>query len=198
MTPMKNQQPILIKLSFVHGLREIVAQEMAKYPELGENLRVVERDVDSAYFDFIPASGETDDMDKNPTTKDSVTEDSMTEDSATIVESFLQILKVLMKLRSITNIHLVQKGEKLHPIHLNNHKSILGTMIELVIHVNEIKTFKTFKLRCAGSDSPEAISIQRYISDTFKLTASEDADLDTYIHKPGELWEVGVDRKSVV
>ncbi|MCF7864966.1 MAG: hypothetical protein K9M11_00470 [Candidatus Pacebacteria bacterium] len=210
---MKNQQPILIKLTFVHGLQEIVLSEISKYPELKDLIRIVERGVDYLYFDFIPAIIEnslenpsedspTDTSESSNSSKKLKTKDEENEDSATIVDSFLKTLEKLIQLRSITNIYLVQKGEKLHPIHINNHKSILGTMIELVLHLHltsksksitkSIKAYKTFKLRCAGSDSPEAILIQKYISDTFKLTLSEDADLDTYIHKPGELWEVGV------
>lgn len=189
---MTNQQPILIKILFVHGLREIVEGEISQHPELASLLRVVERNADSIYFDFIPATlpdEEVNEKGKKPTQKNDV------DDSISLVESFMDTLDVLAKLRSITNIYLVQKNEKFHPIHISKHKSILGTMIELVLHnqpVDTKKAFKTFKLRCAGSDTPDALAIQGYIADTFKLIASEDADLDTYIHKPGELWEVGV------
>lgn len=183
-TLMKRQQPILIKLTFVQGLQDIVVTEMTKYPELKDLLRIVDRSVDFIYFDFIPAIIPEDEPNTERKTDEA-------ESSASIVESFLETLNMLMKLRSITNIYLVQKGEKLHPMYINNHKSILGTMIDLVLHTQQ-KAFKTFKIRCAGSDSPEAISIQNFISDTYKLKISEDADLDTYIHKPSELWEVGV------
>lgn len=190
---MRNQHVILIKLTFVHGLQATVIEEIEKYPELKGLIRIVERGVDYLYFDFIPAIIEdtADDSDDTAGGTDE-TNGNNDENSASIVDSFLETLQTLKKLRSITNIYLVQKGEKFHPLYINSHKSILGTMIELVIHASEIKTFKTFKLRCAGSDSAEVILIRKYIADTFKLTESEEADLDTYIHKPGELWEVGV------
>lgn len=214
---MANQQPILIKLTYVHGLRDVVSDEMAKIPELGGLLRTVERNADFAYFDFIPATiseeeienttrdrDQNDDGEKN---KDEIEKEWIkknaeeAEKSADMVESFLDTLDMMKKLKSVTNIYLAQKSEKFHPIHINKHKSILGTMIELTMHsyarhtehlLHQPKIFKTFKLRCAGSDSPDAMSIQRYIADTFKVVHAEEADLDTYIHKPGELWEVGV------
>lgn len=195
---MKNQQVILIKLTFIHGLQATVIEEIEKYPELKGLIRIVERGVDYLYFDFIPAiieetKEDSDDADDKDNVKNKrIKTETEDENSASIVDSFLETLQALKKLQSVTNIYLVQKGEKLHPLHINNHKSILGTMIELVIHASETKTFKTFKLRCAGSDSAEVVLIRKYIADTFKLAESEEADLDTYIHKPSELWEVGV------
>jgi 23S rRNA G2445 N2-methylase RlmL len=157
----------LIKITFVHGLQELVLKEIAEHPELRTNLHIVERDIDCVYFGY---------------------------------EKFTRT--ELLKLRTVSNIYIVKKGLKLHPQHIFHHKSILGDLIGLVIHMSaggdgkigakSGAKFKTFKLRCAGSDSPEAISIQKYISETFKLTPAEEADLDIYIHKPGEMWEIGV------
>lgn len=101
----------------------------------------------------------------------------------------------ILTLRSITNAYVVKRGEKFNPYFVCNHKSILGDLIEIVLGKKEDKikqVFKTFKLRCAGSDSKEVKEIQSYINNTYKLTESDDADLEIYISKPNELWEISV------
>lgn len=93
------------------------------------------------------------------------------------------------KLKSVTKVSIVEKGEKLNPAYISKHKSILGKMIEKILSQGDEK-FKTFTIYCAGSDSTEVVQIKEYIKDTYKLIDSEDADLKIYIHKPSDMWEV--------
>lgn len=96
-------------------------------------------------------------------------------------------------LRSVLNIFLVERGEKLNPFYLNTHKSILGDLIELVLEKNTAP-FKTFKISCAGEDSKEVTKIKEYVGNTYKLTYADLADLEINIGKSrtSALWEVAV------
>lgn len=192
-----------LKITFIQGLQEVVINEISKCDSLRGKIFLIERNDDSLFFN-IGIGSEVD------------TEEVESEN----VEISIEIYAGLLSLKSIVNVFLVQRGEKLHPLHINNHKSILGDMIETVLSLEKEHTikkssknkskeksdFKTFKLRCAGSDSSEVQSIQRYVSETFKLNAvnainhadtetsgsTTGVDLDMYIHKPDALWEVGV------
>lgn len=64
-------------------------------------------------------------------------------------------------------------------------------MITLVRTVNS-DTFRTFTLSCAGSDSPEVLEIANYITERHKLERAEEADMEIYIGKNADIWEVGV------
>ncbi|MDQ5912028.1 MAG: tRNA (guanine6-N2)-methyltransferase [Patescibacteria group bacterium] len=193
-----------LKITFISGLQEVVLGEISKCTPLKGKIFLSERNDDSLFFNF-DMSIESD-IDENIS---DIGEEISTIDT--------EIYAGLLSLKSVMNVFLVQRGEKLHPLHINNHKSILGDMVETVLRLEKEKmaskeksAFKTFKLRCAGSDSPEVQSIQRYISETFKLQAIQIAgtnsgiasaeagnlslgvDLDMYIHRPDALWEVGV------
>lgn len=174
-----NSSNLYLKITFVHGLQDIVLREMATHPILQSVLHIHSRTDDCLFFSF-----------------------ANTEDYLKILGS---IFPTLLQLRSVSNLYIVEFGEKLHPLYIHSHKSILGDMIGLVLALQPTKKFKTFKLRCAGSDSPEVQAIQTYISETFKLRtvtqavapttsagAGAGTDLDIYIHKPDALWEVGV------
>jgi 16S rRNA G966 N2-methylase RsmD len=100
-------------------------------------------------------------------------------------------VKDILALKGVTNIYIIRRDQKLNPRYISNHKSILGELLKGALDQNP-KSFKTFKLRCAGIQTEEVGQIQEYIKDTFKLTPSEDADMEVYIHKPNTLWEVGV------
>lgn len=169
-----------IKITFVQGLQEVILDEISKNDLLKGKIFLIERSDDSLFFN-IGTSDES--------------------------KIDVKLYDGLISLKSVTNVFLVQRGEKLHPPHISNHKSILGDMIETALALEKQSTpkarsaFKTFRLRCAGSDSPEAQAIQGYISENFKLqvvsatpieTVGAGVDLDTYIHKPDALWEVGV------
>lgn len=148
------ERPLLVKLTFISGLKSIVLEEIAKHPEIV----IVEANEDRIYID-LP--------------KD---------------------FKNILSLKSILNAYIVKQDEKLNPYYLSNHKSILGGLIDMVLKLGnkEVSKFKTFKVRCAGSDSKEVIEIQDYINKTYKLSGNEDADLEIYISKPSEIWEVSV------
>jgi 23S rRNA G2445 N2-methylase RlmL len=66
----------------------------------------------------------------------------------------------------------------------------LGDILTLVLEGKK-GAFKTFKLVCAGSDSPNARSIAKYIQTTINLTEAEEADLKVHIIKTGDTWEIG-------
>jgi tRNA (guanine6-N2)-methyltransferase len=111
------------------------------------------------------------------------------EDKDAIYLEYSPLFRILSNLRSALRVYIVEEGENLHPLYLSNHKARLGNKIEQVLEGSE---FKTFKLTCAGHDSKEAREIREYIGHTFNLTEAEDADLETYIVKRGETWEIGV------
>lgn len=206
-----------LKITFIQGLQEVVIDEISKCDSLRGKIFLIERNDDSLFFN-IGVGSEVD------------IEEAESENA----EISIEIYAGLLSLKSVVNVFLVQRGEKLHPLHINNHKSILGDMVETVLALEkehaikkvgkntskekptskEKSAFKTFKLRCAGSDSSEAQAIQRYISETFKLQlvntttsttmstanradtetsgSNTGVDLDMYIHKPDALWEIGV------
>ena len=99
--------------------------------------------------------------------------------------------QTLKKLRSVSRVYVIQTGPRLNPIYISKHKSVLGELIEKVLHESG-DVFKTFKLSCAGSDSPEIHKIKDYIIDTYKLVESETADLKIHIIKPTDIWEIAV------
>ncbi|MCI0619569.1 methyltransferase [Candidatus Wolfebacteria bacterium] len=104
---------------------------------------------------------------------------------------FAGSLSPFKQLRSASRAYLVVRDTRYHPTYINNHKSILGALVDVVIS-EDAKGFKSFKLTCAGSDSPEARGIARYIAETYKLSEEEDADLKIHIIKQETVWEVGV------
>ncbi len=145
-----NKQKLEIKLAFITGLKEIVLNEISRYP----NLRVVKEELDSLYLDF-------------------------------------QDLTEIKHLRSVSRAYIVVRNSKYNPRYISNHKSILGNLIETVINGNK-GTFKTFKIICAGSDSPNVRSISEYIKRTYALTEREEADMKIHIVNPDEVWEIGI------
>ena len=94
-------------------------------------------------------------------------------------------------LKSVGTVSIVKRDKDVHPHYLSNHKSILGDMVKLVIQESR-DVFKSFKISCAGSDSPEIVSIKNYISETFKLVENDDADLKITIGKSDSIWEIAV------
>ncbi len=112
------------------------------------------------------------------------------DDDSIYIDTSVQV-KDLLALKSVTNIYIIRRDQKLNPRYVSNHKSILGELLKGVLDQNP-KAFKTYRLRCAGIQTEEVQHIQEYIKDTCKLAQSEDADMEAYIHKPHTLWEVGV------
>jgi len=110
------------------------------------------------------------------------------EDSV-FIEFSEAIISNVKKLRSVARAYLVLQNKMYHPTYISNHKSILGNLIDIVIKYD---AFKTFRISCAGSDSPEIRSIAKYIQDTYGMEESDEADLKIHIIKPEDIWEVGI------
>jgi len=174
-------EPILIKITLIPGLKATVLDELAKYPELN----IAEQGEDKLFLDYIP--------------------------------NFQNVLL----LRGVLNAYVIRRGEKYNPFYISNHKATIGDLVEIALgrnkvedvkprksktpltpaeksRLNKIKQeslktpFKSFRLRCAGSDTKEVKEIQNYITTTYKLNNTEDADMEIYINKPSLIWEVGV------
>jgi len=95
-------------------------------------------------------------------------------------------------LRSAPRAYVVVRDPKYNPPYISNHKSILGEIVALILK-NQSNRFETFKIICAGSDSPNIRSIAEYIGKTYGLTEKEEADLKIYIIKIEETWEIGTE-----
>ena len=93
---------------------------------------------------------------------------------------------------SILRVYVIAQDLKYTPRYISNHKSILYHLIALIIEDGK-NTFETFKINCAGSDSPEVRSIAKYIQTTFGLNEEEDADLKVHIIHTSDTWEIGVE-----
>ena len=146
-----NKSNLEIKLTFITGLREIVLNEISRYP----SLRVIREDTDSLYLDFV------------------------------------RDLSKIKHLRSVSRAYITVQDSKYNPFYISNHKSILSNLIKITIDGSK-DAFKSFKIICAGSDSPEVRSIAEYIQDTYKFAEKEEADLKIHIVKPDDVWEVGI------
>lgn len=107
---------------------------------------------------------------------------------------YFENFEILKKLKSVSRVYLVTSNEVYHPKYLCKHKLILGELIGEVLIKAESKTFKNFKISCAGAKSSEVKEISRYIVDTFKIEKTEDeADLKIHISKMSDdMWEVGL------
>jgi 23S rRNA G2445 N2-methylase RlmL len=107
------------------------------------------------------------------------------------LETDYENFKNILSLRSISSAHIVKQDSRYNPKYINKHKSLLGELIEIVLK-EDSKKFKTFRLRCAGSQSDEIKDIKDYIKDTYKLKETEDSDLEIYINKLESVWEISV------
>ena len=105
---------------------------------------------------------------------------------------YIKVFDVIKNLRSVSRAYLVSTDPRYNPLYISNHKSVLGNLIEIVVNKNSEKSFKSFKIYCAGSDSPEVSEIERYLEENLKIKKSEDADLKIYIIKMGDTWELGL------
>ncbi len=105
------------------------------------------------------------------------------------IEFSEEIISKVKKLKSVSRAYLVLRNNIYHPTYIYNHKSILGSLIDIVIRHDD---FKTFKISCAGSDSPEIRSIVKYIQDTYGMEESNEADLKIHIIKLEDIWEIGI------
>lgn len=96
-----------------------------------------------------------------------------------------------LHLKSISRAFIVVQDSRYNPTYISKHKSIIGELVDLIIPIDK-KNFKSFKITCAGSDSPEVKSIVRYIQEEYDLTEKEESDMKIHIIKPNDVWEVGV------
>ncbi len=99
------------------------------------------------------------------------------------------MIEKVKKLRSVSKGYLVLQDSAFNPNYIAGHKSILNSLIDIVLKNDN---FKTFKINCAGVGSEEVRSIARYVEDTYKISETEEADLKIHIVKVGNLWEIGV------
>jgi len=99
--------------------------------------------------------------------------------------------KKIKHLRSVARVYAVLQGDKYHPAWLSKHKSVLGNLVDIVVGSDK-KSFKSFRINCAGSDSSEVKSIAKYVQETYGLEEKEEADLKIHIVKPGDIWEIGI------
>ena len=94
-------------------------------------------------------------------------------------------------LKSISRAFVVVQDSRYDPTYISKHKSIIGELVDMVISTDK-KNFKSFKITCAGSDSPEVRNIIRYMQEEYDLVEKEEADIKIHIIKPDDVWEVGV------
>lgn len=101
------------------------------------------------------------------------------------------VISEIKQLRSVARAYVVMEGDTYHPAYISKHKSILGSLVDVVIKNNK-KDFKSFKITCAGSESPEVRSISHYIQERYGLKEEKEADLKIHIIKLEDIWEIGV------
>lgn len=101
------------------------------------------------------------------------------------------VIPEIKRLKSVARAFVVLRGDKHHPSYISKHKSILGSLVDVVIKNNK-KDFRSFKINCAGSESPEVRSISQYIQERYDLKEKKEADLKIHIIKSEDVWEVGV------
>jgi len=122
--------------------------------------------------------------------KDESRGDSSYEDAFYV--EYIDDFDAIKNLRSVAWSYLMYRDSKYNPRYISNHKSILGNLVEFFIGKIEHETFNTFKIYCAGSDSPEVVGIEKYLEEHFRLKKSDDADLNIYIVKIDDIWELGL------
>lgn len=104
--------------------------------------------------------------------------------------SFVKDLAEIKRLRSVLRAYIMMQDSKYSPLYIFNHKSTLSNLIKIIISGHK-DAFKTFKITCAGSDSPAVRGIAEYIQETYGLMEQEKADMKIHIIKIDNLWEIG-------
>lgn len=99
-------------------------------------------------------------------------------------------ISVLYSLKTVVAVYVLVRDTKYNPGYISNHKSILGNLIEFVLAGRD--AFISYRLSCAGSDSPEVSSIEKYIQEHYKIQPAADADLEIAIGKVSGDWELSV------
>jgi len=106
--------------------------------------------------------------------------------------NFVQNFTKLVSLKSVLRAYIVMRDFRYNPYYISNHKSILGNIVALVVGKSRDE-FRTFKIICAGLDSPDVRGIAEYVYITYGLIEKEEADMKIHIIKTGKIWEVGVE-----
>ncbi|MBI3684910.1 methyltransferase domain-containing protein [Candidatus Azambacteria bacterium] len=106
--------------------------------------------------------------------------------------NFVEDFTKFASLRSVLRAYIIVQDLKYNPRYISNHKSLLGGIVSMILEGQDTK-FKTFKIFCAGADSPTIRSIAEYIKNTYKLIETEEADLKIHIIKTEKTWEVGAE-----
>jgi tRNA (guanine6-N2)-methyltransferase len=97
----------------------------------------------------------------------------------------------IKRLGSVSRAYVTLADDRYNPSYIANHKSILGNLAEVVIRQAD-ERFESFKITCAGSESPEVRDIAEYIENTYHLIEKDEADLKIHIIKILETWEAGI------
>jgi len=95
----------------------------------------------------------------------------------------------LKNLKTITKVYSILTNSAFNPKYIAKNKSILGEIISPIINQD---SFNSFKVQCAGTNTPEINSIIKYINQEFKLEYDLDnPDLKIHIIKAKDSWELG-------
>jgi len=113
------------------------------------------------------------------------------EEGDSIYLDFTQNIAQVSELRSVLRAYIVVQNLTYTPRYISRHKSILDNLLSIVTKDKD-REFKTFKIICAGSGSPEVRSIAKYIQKTYGLIEKINADVKIYIIKLNIVWEIGV------
>jgi len=103
---------------------------------------------------------------------------------------YVEDLDEVKKLRSVARAYVVSQDPRYNPLYVSNHKSIVGNLMDIVKSEDK-NAFRTFKITCAGSGSPEVRSVSEYIQSRYQIAEKEKADLKIHIIKLDDVWEVG-------
>lgn len=152
-----NKPKLEIKIAFIAGLKDIVLNEISRYP----NFHIIREGNEPLYGDFI-------------------------------YFDFIKDFKKLTTLRSILRAYIVTQDSRYNPRYILNHKSILDSIISIIFE-NQERKFKTFRIFCAGTNSPIIRRIAEYIKTTYNITEAEEADFKIHIIKTDKIWEVGAE-----
>lgn len=94
-------------------------------------------------------------------------------------------------MRSVSRAYIVRRDRKYNPKYVSNHKTIILDLIRFAIVHPAGPDFRSYKLTCAGANSPEIRHISDCIAQTFRLVELDPADLKLHIVKIYGAWEVG-------
>ena len=107
-------------------------------------------------------------------------------------EKKIPIIVKFKPLRVIDEKNMLKESKKQKLSEISN--DIILRYKHQITSINGNKDkFKTFKITCAGSDSPRVRGIAEYIQRTYGLTEKEESDMKIHIIKKlDEIWEIGV------